>query len=104
MSSFSFFSDRSSVGPEFARKRATIFLVLTLVFIAIGNTNSEILYSSITIIKHFCGVYLLPPQSLGVGVTWGTYQIAVSKGGMYVVYVGNKYTYKCYNEEKSSLN
>lgn len=49
----------SSVGPEFARKRATIFLVLTLVFIAIG-----------------------------VGVTWGTYQIAASKGGMYVVYVG----------------
>lgn len=49
----------SSVGPEFARKRATIFLVLTLVFIAIG-----------------------------VGVTWGTYQIATSKGGMYVVYVG----------------
>ncbi|KAI9565247.1 type 2 phosphatidylinositol 4,5-bisphosphate 4-phosphatase isoform X1 [Daphnia magna] len=49
----------SSVGPDFARKRATIFLVLSMVFIAVG-----------------------------VGVTWGTYHIAVSKGGMYVVYVG----------------
>jgi len=49
----------SSVGPEFARKRGLIFLVLTLVFIAVG-----------------------------VGVTVGTYQIAITKGGMYVVYVG----------------
>lgn len=27
---------RSSVGPDFARKRATIFLVLSMVFIAVG--------------------------------------------------------------------
>jgi len=49
----------SSVGPEFARKRGLIFLILSLVFLIIG-----------------------------VGVTVGTYQIAASKGGMYVVYVG----------------
>jgi hypothetical protein len=28
--------NRSSVGPEFARKRGLIFLILTLVFIAVG--------------------------------------------------------------------
>lgn len=72
------------MGPEFARKRATIFLVLTLFFLAIGvgvtvTIFKEIFYfMSSLCMMCFCFVFL----------QWGTYQIAASKGGMYVVYVG----------------
>ena len=46
---FVFHCCRSSVGPDFARKRATIFLILTVVFIAIGVgvTVTEINLSSV---------------------------------------------------------
>jgi len=49
----------SSVGPEFARTRAIIFLLFGLIVLAIG-----------------------------IGITCGTLSIAHAKGGMYVVYVG----------------
>jgi len=49
----------SSVGPEFARTRAIIFLIFGLIVLGIG-----------------------------IGVTVGTLEIAAQKGGMYVVYVG----------------
>lgn len=49
----------SSVGPEFARSRGIIFVVL--------------------------GIFLL---LVGIGVTVGTYKMAESSGGIYVAYVG----------------
>eukprot|EP00092_Neocalanus_flemingeri_P013883 GFUD01014978.1.p1 GENE.GFUD01014978.1~~GFUD01014978.1.p1 ORF type:complete len:245 (-),score=61.76 GFUD01014978.1:280-1014(-) len=49
----------SSVGPEFARTRSIIFLIFGLVVLGIG-----------------------------IGITVGTMQSAVEKGGLYVVYVG----------------
>eukprot|EP00088_Acartia_fossae_P035484 TRINITY_DN36578_c0_g1_i2.p1 TRINITY_DN36578_c0_g1~~TRINITY_DN36578_c0_g1_i2.p1 ORF type:complete len:275 (-),score=48.46 TRINITY_DN36578_c0_g1_i2:320-1144(-) len=48
----------TSVGPEFARTRAIIFLILGLVVLGIA-----------------------------IGITCGTYSMAQQKGGMYVVYV-----------------
>jgi len=49
----------SSVGPEFARTRAIIFVILGLIVL-----------------------------SIGIGITCGTYTMAYEKAGMYVVYVG----------------
>jgi len=49
----------SSVGPDFARSRGILFLVLAFLFLLIG-----------------------------VGVTVGTYQVAEKKGGLFVAYVG----------------
>jgi phosphatidylinositol-4,5-bisphosphate 4-phosphatase len=50
---------RSSVGPDFARSRGILFLVLAFLFLLIG-----------------------------VGVTVGTYSVAAKKGGLFVAYVG----------------
>lgn len=49
----------SSVGPDFARSRGILFLVLSFVFLAVG-----------------------------IGVTVGTYKLAAQNGGIYVAYVG----------------
>jgi len=49
----------SSVGPEFARTRSIIFMILGLIVLCIG-----------------------------IGITCGTYHIAEHKGGMFVLYVG----------------
>ncbi|BET03004.1 Transmembrane protein 55A [Nesidiocoris tenuis] len=49
----------SSVGPQFARSRGKLFLILAIIFIAIG-----------------------------VGVTVGTYQYAAAHGGTYFIYAG----------------
>jgi len=49
----------SSVGPDFARSRGILFLVLAFLFLLIG-----------------------------VGVTVGTYSVAEKKGGLFVAYVG----------------
>ncbi|XP_066992161.1 type 1 phosphatidylinositol 4,5-bisphosphate 4-phosphatase [Anabrus simplex] len=49
----------SSVGPDFARARGILFLVIGLVFLAVG-----------------------------IGVTVGTYELARKNGGIYVAYVG----------------
>ncbi|KAL1128830.1 hypothetical protein AAG570_013364 [Ranatra chinensis] len=49
----------SSVGPQFARGRATMFIIASFIFTLIG-----------------------------VGVTVGTYQYATTNGGYFVVYVG----------------
>jgi len=49
----------SSVGPEFARSRAIVFLLFGLIVLGIG-----------------------------IGITCGTYSMANEKGGMYIVYVG----------------
>ncbi|XP_078367374.1 type 2 phosphatidylinositol 4,5-bisphosphate 4-phosphatase-like isoform X5 [Oculina patagonica] len=51
--------ETSSVGPDFARRRATIFAIIGFIFLAAG-----------------------------VGVTVGTLEIAKKSGGIYVVWVG----------------
>jgi phosphatidylinositol-4,5-bisphosphate 4-phosphatase len=47
------------VGPDFARSRGILFLVLAFLFLLVG-----------------------------VGVTVGTYRVAEKKGGLFVAYVG----------------
>ncbi|XP_046993420.1 type 1 phosphatidylinositol 4,5-bisphosphate 4-phosphatase isoform X2 [Schistocerca americana] len=49
----------SSVGPDFARARGIVFIIIGLVFLAVG-----------------------------IGVTVGTYQLVRKNGGIYVAYVG----------------
>lgn len=49
----------SSVGPDFARGRGTLFVIIGILFLLIGT-----------------------------GVTLGTYQYAVKNGGVYVAYIG----------------
>ncbi|XP_018905403.1 type II phosphatidylinositol 4,5-bisphosphate 4-phosphatase isoform X2 [Bemisia tabaci] len=49
----------SSVGPDFAKNRGTLFLIVGFIFLL-----------------------------LGIGVTFGTYQYAKGHGGVYITYVG----------------
>ena len=72
------FSQVSSVGPEFARTRAIIFLIFGLIVLGIGIGVTGTL-SGLRNIFCFEEIFFF---------SVGTLEIAAQKGGMYVVYVG----------------